>query len=125
LIEVVHTEEHLIRDSRCNYGVQDQVVVLHMDGSDLEIILQIRASGSQRGAAAERRCLASLPREPASREAMFVTEIVIQLDDGVVAIAGGRNGAKEIRGCCGQAANQVPGPESPLADQFRRKRTLR
>src|ERR1700732_5631795 len=50
LVEVVGANEHLVGQSRCEYGIQRERIVEHVDGGVFEVVLQIRAGGSQRGA---------------------------------------------------------------------------
>src|ERR1700694_4305088 len=120
LVEVVGANEHLVGQSRCEYGIQRERIVEHVDGGVFEGALQIRAGRSQRGASAERRSLVALSPEPAERQTVFIVEVVVDLRHAVVTVADGSDGAEKIVGYCGKTGNAAasrPRPKAGRSDQ--------
>src|SRR5579859_1313303 len=116
LVEIVHAEEHLIGQARRKRRVQNHRVVVNVNGSDFEIVLEVGARGSQRRAASKRRGLAALSAEPTRGEVMLVREVVIEFDHAVKAIAGGSYGTEEVIGCRRQPPDEAPGPKAVWPD---------
>src|SRR5467141_2625205 len=120
LVEIVGPREHLVGQPRREHRVQRERIVKDVDGSVFEVVLQIRAGGSQRGASAERRRLVSLSPEPAERQTVFIVEVVVYLRYAVVTMADGSDGAEKIVGYgtkTGNAATSRPRPKAGRSDQ--------
>ena len=115
LVEVVDAYKHLIGQPRRKHRVQHCRVVVHVDRSNLEVVLQIRACCPQRGAAAKRRRLTALSSKPAEGETVFLVEIVVNLGDAVVTIASGRDRTKEVVDCCGKTCDRAGPGRRPEA----------
>ena len=80
-----------------------QGVVVDVDRRDLEVV-------GQDAVAADGCDLVALAEEGASRERLLFVEVVIDLDDAVVAVAGFGRRAGEVIALCG-AGERVRGPE--------------
>src|ERR1700730_16298682 len=77
LDEVVHAEEQLIGYPRREGGVENDGIVLYVEGSLLETKGEVWARGGETRAGAERSGLAALAHEPANREVMFIVKIMV------------------------------------------------
>ena len=100
LVEIVDSEKQLIRHSRRENGVQRGRVVVDVDRSLLEVILQVRTGRSQGRAAAQRGGLTALPAKPADGKPVFLGEVVIDFGYAVVAVSSRGNRTEEVAGCC-------------------------
>src|ERR1700755_2468541 len=80
-----------------------QGVVVDVDRRDLEVV-------GQDAVAADGCDLVALAEEGASRERLLFVEVVIDLDDAVVAVAGFWRRATEVIALCG-TGKRVRGPE--------------
>ncbi len=100
LVEVVGTKEKLIGQLRGKRGVEHGRIVVHMDRSDLEVVAQIRAGRSQRGAAAEGSNLVALAHVRAEVQVVFIGNLLVESPDPIVTVTKLGAGAEEvIRGC--------------------------
>ena len=75
LVEVTHADQRLVRQTRREGPVVDQGIVLYVDGLPV-VVGKVGPNG---------RRLCSLAYEPAKREPVVFVEVVIELDQPVVA----------------------------------------
>src|SRR3974390_462440 len=102
LIEIVHAGQQLVCHCRCDYGIQYGRIVIDVKRGHLKIILEVGTSGAQGRTAAERSGLAPLTEKASHIKVIFLVEIVVNLQDAVVAIPSRGNRAEEIVQCGGQ-----------------------
>ncbi len=91
LVEVAHADQCLVGQARREGGVVDQRVVLHVNGRDLGVVREMRTN---------RRRLRALAYEPAKGESIVLVEIVIQLNQAIMAISALRIGVEIVVCCC-------------------------
>ncbi len=94
LVEVVGTKEKLIGQLR---GKR----------SDLEVVAQIRAGRSQRGAAAEGSNLVALAHVRPKVKVVFVRNLLVESRDAIVTVTKLGAGTEEVESGCGQIQDRV------------------
>src|ERR1700733_312135 len=113
LVEIAHADQCLVRQTRRKSPVVDQGIVLHVNGRYLVVVRKMRPY---------RRRLCALAYEPAKRKSIVLIEVVVQLDQPVVAIPSSRLGVK-VFVCCCRTIGGGSGPDG--AQQGRGNRVLR
>src|SRR4029077_10699306 len=96
LIKVVDPKQDLIGHPRCQNRIERDGVVVYVNRGFLEIERKIRTGCAQRRTCTQRGGLASLSAEPTGREVVLFSEVMVELDDAVVTVAGGCHRTKEV-----------------------------
>jgi hypothetical protein len=117
LHEVADAGGDLVAEVGAEVVIPDGVEVLDVRGNGLEVLRQVRADEDAAGSIG-----VALAEVPAPRQVAFVTEVVIEVGDGVVAVTGLRRGAGVVAGLGGKAGDlsRIPqGAEDVLRDLAR------
>src|SRR5207245_1596866 len=122
LIEVVDAEQNLICRPGREGRIQDQSVVVHVDGSFLEIEGKIRARRPQRRTGAQGGGLTPLSAETASRETVLLGKVMVQLNNAIVTIASGGDRTEEVAELCGEIYDRTSPGSRPEASPSARAR---
>ena len=113
LVEIIHSQQHLVSDSRPEGGIQNRGIVVHVHRTHLVVV---------RNEAAERRGLGALTDIPSQREAISIVEAVIDFHQTVVADTGFRASSQNscsatpvhsVRMTARASFSRLPIPDSP------------